>query len=565
MTASSSMRSSNHHHHRNDAAVLSYSVEIAVTPASAAAASSSASSSTPSSCSSLDALRREWQSYLETTVTTAAAATVAATAATSAAGEGGDAATTSGAEDRAREDQEEERRRRRSRIDEAIRDAPLALSKSYAGHHAIQVEGFGVGRSRRRPNRQGGEEEAAAFGIRVYCYVPSTEEPAIEELQPIEGGGNDDGDGGEWTAGCDSLVLPHANLQGLWESLVYEEEENTESSSSTAEGTGNAQQTLLDFARSALLFADLDVSSNLVHCNRLVLLHGPPGTGKTSLCRALAQKLAIRFSHRFRSSTLLEIHSHSLFSKWFSTSGKLVRRLFELVRDMVHDDPDCLVVVLMDEVESLAASRAGGGGGGTNEPSDAVRAVNSLLTGIDTLRNYPNVLVLATTNITNAIDDALVDRADLKLHIGLPCCEARYRILESGLGELQRVGIVERSQELIETPTTINKMLRELAERSEGLSGRSLRRLPLQAHARLSGRGRTTGIGVVEYLNAMTGTIDTEVRNALRVSSSTMAAAALSTNTAPSNGNLPTPMSSSSAEDEGLRCYGMEVVDSSST
>ena len=79
---------------------------------------------------------------------------------------------------------------------------------------------------------------------------------------------------------------------------------------------------------------------------RVVLLHGPPGTGKTSLCKAIAQKLAIRLTHRFRSFQLLEINSHSLFSKWFSESGKLVLKMFQAVQSQL-DDPDTFVIVLI--------------------------------------------------------------------------------------------------------------------------------------------------------------------------------------------------------------------------
>jgi len=42
------------------------------------------------------------------------------------------------------------------------------------------------------------------------------------------------------------------------------------------------------------------------------------GCGKTSLCKALAQKCAVRFAHRYEGVQLLEINAHSLFSKWFS-------------------------------------------------------------------------------------------------------------------------------------------------------------------------------------------------------------------------------------------------------
>jgi len=52
------------------------------------------------------------------------------------------------------------------------------------------------------------------------------------------------------------------------------------------------------------------------------------GTGKTSLCKALAQKVSIRLSDRFDYAQLVEINSHSLFSKWFSESGKLVQKMY---------------------------------------------------------------------------------------------------------------------------------------------------------------------------------------------------------------------------------------------
>ena len=54
------------------------------------------------------------------------------------------------------------------------------------------------------------------------------------------------------------------------------------------------------------------------------------------------------------------------------------------------------------------------------EPSDAIRVVNALLTQIDAIKRYPNVLIMTTSNVTGTIDLAFVDRADIKHYVGHP-------------------------------------------------------------------------------------------------------------------------------------------------
>mmetsp|Transcript_1268 Transcript_1268/g.2485 ORF Transcript_1268/g.2485 Transcript_1268/m.2485 type:complete len:427 (+) Transcript_1268:210-1490(+) len=277
---------------------------------------------------------------------------------------------------------------------------------------------------------------------------------------------------------CQIWMLPAKETHGLWETLIYD---------------SDVKSHLLEYAESAMYFADRRVDANIIAWNRVVLLHGPPGTGKTSLCKALAHKLAIRLSNRYRFGQLVEVNAHSLFSKWFSESGKLVNKLFDTIRDLV-DDEDVFVCVLIDEVESLTAARKSALSG--NEPSDAIRVVNALLTQIDQLKERPNVLIMTTSNITEAIDLAFVDRADIKQYIGLPSVNARYEILRSCISELMRVGIIaphvellplaEMTSERVNAPEAAKDpscTLLSHAKEAAGLSGRGLRKLPFLAHA----------------------------------------------------------------------------------
>ncbi|PKU81647.1 pachytene checkpoint protein 2 homolog isoform X1 [Dendrobium catenatum] len=314
--------------------------------------------------------------------------------------------------------------------------------------------------------------------------------PVVHVFQLSEEGPGEDSSGGDVLSSFSEWLLPAKEFDGLWESLIYE--------------TG-LKQRLLRYAASALLFTEKGVDPCLVSWNRIILLHGPPGTGKTSLCKSLAQKLSIRFNSRYSACQLVEVNAHSLFSKWFSESGKLVAKLFQKIQDMVEEE-STLVFVLIDEVESLAAARQAALSG--SEPSDSIRVVNALLTQMDRLKSSPNVIILTTSNITAAIDIAFVDRADIKAYVGPPTLQARYEILRSCLQELLRTGILKYSQDceylvLPNYSTLLDKLhssdmgepgealflfkkLLEAAEACQGLSGRALRKLPFLAHAALA-------------------------------------------------------------------------------
>ncbi|KAH0710888.1 hypothetical protein KY284_012315 [Solanum tuberosum] len=314
--------------------------------------------------------------------------------------------------------------------------------------------------------------------------------PVVHVFQLSEEGPCEELSGDGQLSTFNEWILPAKEFNGMWESLIYE---------------SGLKQRLLRYAASALLFTEKRVNSFLVSWNRIILLHGPPGTGKTSLCKALAQKLSIRFSFRYPRSQLVEVNAHSLFSKWFSESGKLVAKLFSKIQEMVEEENN-LVFVLIDEVESLAAARKAALSG--SEPSDSIRVVNALLTQLDKLKSAPNVIILTTSNITAAIDIAFVDRADIKAYVGPPTLQARYEILRSCLQELLRTGILSNSQdggclvlpnysslkekmsEVVSTESQmfphLGKQLLEAAEACEGMSGRSLRKLPFLAHAALA-------------------------------------------------------------------------------
>lgn len=99
--------------------------------------------------------------------------------------------------------------------------------------------------------------------LQLYTYQLNEEGPSDEMA-----------DDSEELAACKQWILPSKDFDGLWErfeyfffllkSLVFDE---------------SIKYNLLDYAFTTLLFSDMSVNTNLISWNRVILLHGPAGTG----------------------------------------------------------------------------------------------------------------------------------------------------------------------------------------------------------------------------------------------------------------------------------------------
>ncbi|MBB5751383.1 CDC48 family AAA ATPase [Prosthecomicrobium pneumaticum] len=143
-----------------------------------------------------------------------------------------------------------------------------------------------------------------------------------------------------------------------------------------------------------------------------VLLSGPPGTGKTLIARAVAREANVHFIH---------LNGPEIIDKMYGASEAQLRRIFE---EAQKNAPS---IIFIDELDAIAPKREEMSGDRQVER----RVVAQLLGLMDGLETRGHVVVIAATNIPNAIDPALrrPGRFDREIVIGVPDEAGRREIL----------------------------------------------------------------------------------------------------------------------------------------
>ena len=177
---------------------------------------------------------------------------------------------------------------------------------------------------------------------------------------------------------------------------------------------------------------------------RGILLHGPSGTGKTLLAKAVATQSEANF---------VSVRGPELLSKWVGESERGIREIFKRARQ----SSPC--VIFFDEIDSIAPIRGAGG-----ETAVTERVVSQLLTELDGMENMHGVIVLAATNRADMIDPALLrpGRFDKIIQIPLPDKESRKNIIKINAAKVPTI-----TDESDPSHVDIDK----IAELTDGLSG----------------------------------------------------------------------------------------------
>jgi proteasome regulatory subunit len=181
-----------------------------------------------------------------------------------------------------------------------------------------------------------------------------------------------------------------------------------------------------------------------------VLLHGPPGTGKTMLAKAVANHT---------DATFIKMAGSELVQKFIGEGARLVRDLFQLASER---EP---AVIFIDEIDAIAAKRTESK---TSGDAEVQRTMMQLLSEMDGFEDRGEIRIIAATNRFDMLDRAILrpGRFDRLIEVPQPDWDGRERILDIHTQEMNLAEDVE---------------LTTMASKTEGFTGAELASLATEA------------------------------------------------------------------------------------
>ncbi len=179
-----------------------------------------------------------------------------------------------------------------------------------------------------------------------------------------------------------------------------------------------------------------------------LILFGPPGTGKTAIAKALANKLGWKY---------MELRARDVMSKWYGESEFLLESFFDEIPLVAP------VVVLIDEIDGFGMSREG-------ELHEVThRLVNIMLTRLQELHeSNVKAIIIATTNLPQELDEALLrpGRFDEVIYVKLPDENARKEIWKGLAGDDVDYELLAKNSNRL-TPADIKAIVETVKNRVE--------------------------------------------------------------------------------------------------
>jgi SpoVK/Ycf46/Vps4 family AAA+-type ATPase len=204
-----------------------------------------------------------------------------------------------------------------------------------------------------------------------------------------------------------------------------------------------AQEDEIEKMTKAIQYRDYLKRIGLREIGKLLFV-GPPGTGKTSVARAISGQLKI---------PIVEVKLSQIADQYLGETAKNIDRVFELARRL----SPCILFI--DEFDFVAKARA------TDEHAALKRAVNTLLKAIDEISLVEHgVLLIGATNHPTILDHAAWRRFDEIVEFNLPDKDMRKKILDIVLREIE--GTFDTA---------------EIADKTDGYSGSDLRLIVREA------------------------------------------------------------------------------------